>query len=1047
MSNTSDDIQAARSDTRPPMLDRTDYKSWVQHFRMYCKGKENGVYILQSIDEGPYQMETTRDALGTADDGGVTLETDRPRTYNDLDEHEKKRFDDDIQATNIVLQGLPKDIYKLINHNTEAKGIWTMEDRIRIRGTLLGVQVQLRMVMYRIELGMLIKDKENRSSATTMMVLDIFQGTTLNLSGHKTQITSSEQENTYDADVDDQPVHDMAQNDPTIFQFDDLSSLQQASSSDASVLYEVLNLEKAINHHEIPNEHNEEYVVPSGASFVQYDNYMLHKNSAYVPDDSFTITHNIYKDQELLENVIASCPNAINKRDRYNASLHAKRNKHVTFTEPLETSPNNTSTQVKQLNEPKTNVPTIPSTGVNSVTKASKSLPRSNTKIDRTLTAKSRHKKNVEAHLRKNKSDFHKKNRVESGISFKRVVVNSNSNSHCKTCNKCMISFNHDECIAKFLKSSNKSPVKEIWRVKQVKQTWQPTGIVFTKASKNKSWLWHHRLNHLNFSTINDLARKDLVRGLPRLKFKKDHLGLACQLGKSKKYAHKPKTVNTIMEVLYILHMDLCGPMRVQSINGKKYILVIVDDYSKFTWVKFLRTKYETLEVIIKLIKRLQVRLTKPSNTSAQIMVLSLLTDILFNTMKVLALVTRKVFRELLSRTALTFLWAEAIATACFTQNRSLIHTLHNRTPYELVHDKKPDLSFLRVFGALYYLTNDSEDLGKLQAKADIGFFVGYAPDRPTPNLLTPGPISSELVPSSATAIPYVHPTNKELEMLFQSMFNEYFDTLPVSQPGPPAPTVHDLVFQPAPPAPAVHHHPGKLVQQIPINLFYHMNISGNGPTLIRLTTLLGTPLDRVSIILYCRKSNQKTSKYVVIEDFWFEVMQEEIHEFDHLQVWELIPPSDCAMVITLRWIYKVKLDEYGDVLKSKARLVAKGYSQEEGIDFEESFAPVARLEAIRIFIANATSKNMSVYQMDMKTVFLNGKLKEEVYVGQPEGFVDPGHPHHIYRLKKALYGLKQAPKEWYDTLSKFLLAKGFSKGVVDLTLFIQRTGKHILHV
>ncbi|GJS00362.1 retrovirus-related pol polyprotein from transposon TNT 1-94 [Tanacetum coccineum] len=146
--------------------------------------------------------------------------------------------------------------------------------------------------------------------------------------------------------------------------------------------------------------------------------------------------------------------------------------------------------------------------------------------------------------------------------------------------------------------------------------------------------------------------------------------------------------------------------------------------------------------------------------------------------------------------------------------------------------------------------------------------------------------------------------------------------------------------------------------------------------------------------------------------------MQEEIYEFDQLDVWELVPPPDSAMIIALKYIYKVKLDEYGDVLKNKARLVAKGFRQEEGLDFEESFALVARLE-----------------------------LKEEVYVHQPECFVDPECPHHVYRLKKALYRLKQTPRAWYDTLSKFLLAQGFSKGVVDPTLFSRKTGKHTLHV
>ncbi|GJR89144.1 retrovirus-related pol polyprotein from transposon TNT 1-94 [Tanacetum coccineum] len=139
--------------------------------------------------------------------------------------------------------------------------------------------------------------------------------------------------------------------------------------------------------------------------------------------------------------------------------------------------------------------------------------------------------------------------------------------------------------------------------------------------------------------------------------------------------------------------------------------------------------------------------------------------------------------------------------------------------------------------------------------------------------------------------------------------------------------------------------------------------------------------------------------------------MQDKIHEFDRLQVWELVPQSECVMINAHKWIYKVKLDEYGDVLKNKA------------------------------------SKNMSIYQMDVKITFLNGKLKEEVYVSQLDGFVDPDHPTHVYRLKKALYCLKQASRAWYDTLSRFLLDNKFSKGVVDLTLFTQKIGKHILLV
>ncbi|GKA06087.1 retrovirus-related pol polyprotein from transposon TNT 1-94 [Tanacetum coccineum] len=187
------------------------------------------------------------------------------------------------------------------------------------------------------------------------------------------------------------------------------------------------------------------------------------------------------------------------------------------------------------------------------------------------------------------------------------------------------------------------------------------------------------------------------------------------------------------------------------------------------------------------------------------------------------------------------------------------------------------------------------------------------------------------------------------------------------------------------------------------------------------------------------------TYKKSLTHSCWIEAMQEELNEFECLEVWELVLPPDKVMVITLKWIYKVKLDELGGILKNKARLVARGYRQEEGIDFEESFAFVARLEAVRIFLAFAAHMNMSVYQIDVKTAFINGILREKIYVSQPDGFVDPDNPNHMYKLKNALYELKKAPRAWYDLFSSFLLSQGFYKGMVDPTLFIRREGKDIL--
>ncbi|KAJ9551554.1 hypothetical protein OSB04_015599 [Centaurea solstitialis] len=179
----------------------------------------------------------------------------------------------------------------------------------------------------------------------------------------------------------------------------------------------------------------------------------------------------------------------------------------------------------------------------------------------------------------------------------------------------------------------------------------------------------------------------------------------------------------------------------------------------------------------------------------------------------------------------------------------------------------------------------------------------------------------------------------------------------------------------------------------------------------------------------------------------WVTAMQEELNQFERLGVWRLVPRPANKTIIDLKWIFKNKKDEDGIVTRNKARLVAKGFKQQAGIDYDETFAPVARIEAIRIFLAYAAHKNFTVYQMDVKTAFLNGELKEEVYVSQPEGFVDRTKPNHVYILDKALYGLKQAPRAWYDHLSNALLDNGFYKGKIDPTLFIKTEGDDILLV
>ena len=173
-------------------------------------------------------------------------------------------------------------------------------------------------------------------------------------------------------------------------------------------------------------------------------------------------------------------------------------------------------------------------------------------------------------------------------------------------------------------------------------------------------------------------------------------------------------------------------------------------------------------------------------------------------------------------------------------------------------------------------------------------------------------------------------------------------------------------------------------------------------------------------------------------DESWIEAMREELYQFKKNEVWMLVEPPTNKVVIGVKWVFRNKLDEQGKVVRNKARLVAKGYSQQEGIDFTETYAPVARLEAIRILLAFATYNNIKLFQMDVKSAFLNGFIKEEVYVEQPPGFESVDFPQHVYKLNKALYGLKQAPRAWYERLSSFLLENGFQRGKVDTTLSVK---------
>nr|GEU66120.1 retrovirus-related Pol polyprotein from transposon TNT 1-94 [Tanacetum cinerariifolium] len=624
---------------------------------------------------------------------------------------------------------------------------------------------------------------------------------------------------------------------------------------------------------------------------------------------------------------------------------------------------------------------------------------------------------------------------------------------------------------------------------------------LMARATSTKSWLWHQRLSHLNFDTINDLARNDLVTGLPKFKYHKEHL------------------------------LSLITPQQ----NG------VVERRNR-TLVEAARTM-------------------------------------------------------LIFSRALLFLWAKAIATMCYTKNRSIIHHCCNKTPYELINGRNSDISFLYVFGALCYPKNDHEDIGKLGEKGDIGFFIGYSAKScayriynqrikkimETMNVtfdelstmafeqsnsklelqsMTSGQINSGLdltyAPSTITT---QQPTERELDLLFKAMYDYYIGgqpsaalrTTPTAQAplvrhtstasktiANTAPTLTNLSSQATNIPNTSHdvdnskHNNNMGIQKFLIKevkeikeIFKELEVEVDQNVVdkkcdeIERKNLLIANENLIVDCLSKESINGKNYILVIVDDYsrftWVKFLRskDETPEFvikflKQIQngvierrnqtlvesaqtmliflkasitpsVERSVPPAPAVQVLVVLagtpssttidqdtpstshsasssivqpsishqgvaarhtfednpfaqanndpfvnvfspepnykessswdWIYKVKLDEYGDVLKNKVRLVVKGYHQEEGINFEESFALVAWIEAIKIFITNVASINMIIYQIDVKTTFLNGELIEEVYVSKLEGFIDPDHPTHVYRLKKALYGLKQAPR------------------------------------
>ncbi|GJT68619.1 zinc finger, CCHC-type containing protein [Tanacetum coccineum] len=686
------------------------------------------------------------------------------------------------------------------------------------------------------------------------------------------------------------------------------------------------------------------------------------------------------------------------------------------------------------------------------------------------------------------------------------------------------------------------------------------------KATSEESMLWHRRLGHVNFKNINKLVKENLVRDLPLKRFENDQTCVACLKGKQHRASCKTKAFNPITKPLFMLHMDLFGPTFVSSLMHKKYCLVVTDDYSRFSWVFFLRSKDETSEILKNFIKEVEnlvdkkVKIIRSDNGTE------------FKN-KVMISVGKNVLKENI--------------------NRVLIVKPHNKTPYELFRGIKPAIGFMKPFGCHVTILNTLDKLGKFDGKSDEGFFVGYSLSSKAFRVynIRTRKVQENLHVGFLENKPMVEGNGPkwlfDLDSLTQSMnyvpvvagtfSNDFAGKQGVSESSTSSQPDQDYIFMPiwkdasyfgdnSPRSVAdaqiqdedgIHvendtteeshddcsfQDNGTADQQVntaspevntgsrdvntaspevntgsravstatpevntvtpedlvgPSNAFKDPPVEaqevtlGNIPQSYAVSTTPHTrihnfhPLEHVigdvsspvqtrrmtssyseqgflsavyegrshqdlhTCLFVCFLSQEEPKRVskALSDPAWVEAMQEELLQFKLQKVWILVDLPKGHRAIGTKWVYRNKKDERGIVIRNKARLVAQGHTQEEGIDYDEVFAPVARIEAIRIFLAYASYMGFTVYQMDVKSAFLYGQIEEEVYVCQPPGFEDPDHPDKVYKVVKALYGLHQAPRAWYDTLATYLMSNGFQRGQIDQTLFIKRQKGHILLV
>lgn len=576
--------------------------------------------------------------------------------------------------------------------------------------------------------------------------------------------------------------------------------------------------------------------------------------------------------------------------------------------------------------------------------------------------------------------------------------------------------------------------------------------------------LWHMRLGHLPFPQLKIIK--------PSCSISECMNSIICQICPAARQCRKsfPHSSIKTSAVLEMLHIDIWGPYKSKTYTHCNSFLTIVDDFSRYTWVHLLKAKSEVASVLECFVNyaekqfKSKVLCIRSDNalelTEGTLKQFYLRKGIVNQTSCVHTpqqngVVERK-HRHLLETARALFLqsklpdryWGESILCATYLINRMPLSSLGNVTPYSILYREDPDYDILRTFGCLCYVSTLKVQRSKFQPRAEPGIFLGYPPNQKgykVLNLNTNQVIVSRDVTFHEFHFPFhLHSTtdhySTSIFLPTVTPVKDYFDPPISPQPTQPPSTSTQSqssnTVTPPPDRPVrVRHTPAYLKD-------YHCHIATNGSICNLVSSENFNSTHTAQISQLCNITEPSSYKEASTDPIWVEAMNTELKALENNHTWDLVSLPPGKKCIGSKWVYRVKLKSDGSLERCKARLVAKGFNQRYGIDYEETFSPVVKMNTIRCLIALAASRKWDLFQLDVNNAFLHGDLKQEVYMTPPSGLNVPSHL--VCRLIKTIYGLKQSSREWFDKLHQELTSQGFIQSKNDYSLFIKRTGSLI---